>query len=371
MKAIDFFRIRPLILSLFHFSALIFLVLFSRLLLSLVLNINVTRPSLQMLVSIASFFVLGYLTLLCISIMKAINRTLAIKVSKEKHRVIIMANVAVLIFLMTTWYYKFTLPHVTTKFGYSDDGTCYFQPNTSFSERNNIMTYKIDSEGHRECSHTELKSNLRVNVAGDSFIFGSLLKKDDTLCNSLGKVIAERRSKPAIVRNLGIMGIGLSSTIRIALHNAQKSKTEWTVIGYESGNAFRTMDSCVRIRLLHSSKLYQALHIAFGLNSTDVLMQRLGGIIYGRNKMYWLSPEDYERLDKLENMTNLVFFSYTDKDQFLEALEKRYPRAQFIYYNLSNEAIRDPSLIIPNDGHPTAKANKIFAEIIANKILQL
>lgn len=218
----------------------------------------------------------------------------------------------------------------------------------------------------RKCKYTKPGNEPSILLVGDSFVYGSRIGVGDTLCTKIGDTLALKNITNVDIFNAAIPGIGLSSSIGLADYHISQKPVDWIVIGYSTFNSFRRLDTLKRIGLLRNDIGYQIPSAIIGIDTVSLAGQWYWNVRVRPKPM--LSNKDYRMLDKMARSSRIIILSYTDPDPFLDGLTRKYPGIEVVYYNLAEKGRADPSLLVPNDDHPTGKANRIMGDMIAERI---
>lgn len=270
--------------------------------------------------------------------------------------------------------YKKALDRSFQQYRKVEDGTYTFQPGISFRDiqpgaAGKKVVYSIDDEGNRACDNISKKTAGNIILAGDSYIFGLFLEEKDTLCRQLGEALRRRGSSAFSLRNLGVAGLNIDSTIKKTNYQLGKGNADWIIISYLSRNDFSPYDSFYEIQQLQETATYKALAMVFG---PDTLTKSLNWF----NNRYVLKEPEKEPflrrisgLKELAKKSNVIIVAYWDDDAFIKYIETNMPEITVVKYDLGrNPTNEKKGLIIPGDGHPTGKANRALSEIISDII---
>lgn len=225
-----------------------------------------------------------------------------------------------------------------------------------------LIKIKPPVDLHRNCKYTVPSNSPSILLVGDSFIYDFRIEVNDTLCTTIGDSLARKNVKDAGIFNAAVPGINMSSSIRLADYYASKKNPDWIVIGYSSGNAFRTFDTFERINLLKNNRAFQIISALLGGETVSIAYQWYSNYIVRPRR---LSDGDLRLLAHLAESSRIIVFSYGKPDPFLAKLKTDVKDIHILYFDLHENALIDPELVVPNDGHPTGKANRIIGDMIA------
>lgn len=250
---------------------------------------------------------------------------------------------------------------------YRDYGNDVYFPRPNWFEGS--VEFKYDENGNRSCPYSNAKSKNEIILVGDSFVYGALLNEADTLCARLGDSLKKKTGKTWRIKNLAYPGLGLYSSIRAAENFLKIEKPDWIIVGY-TGGAFRHCDSFCATRLMKKSPPVIALAVLLGANNTSKAIQ-LASSRFFNNEKRSLSYQELKKLDYLSENSSVLFFSYSNiYDDYLTWLKtSRGGKLDFTHYNIPYKYPFLSPLTIPYDGHPSAKANAVIADIIADRII--
>lgn len=250
-------------------------------------------------------------------------------------------------------------------------GLTTLRPSTPFVEdypARPKVRYEVNRWGLRGADFSEEKpaGAVRVAVVGDSFVFGSGVEADATLPALLDARLRERfpGARPEVL-NLGVPGNNLRShlaMLRIAEERLgadvlvlcltlPNDLSEWD--GQEERRAHARVGGFSLASMLFGYSvaihLWSTRHLARELTGDGLafLQRELGS--YGAARAASGAPKP------------LVVLAYSFEDPRVSALIRGVPGATLV-----------PSVpwvdehYIPNDGHPTALGNRVFAGLVAD-----
>lgn len=240
---------------------------------------------------------------------------------------------------------------------------------------NHRTTMQINKYGYRTCPYTNNQSGESIALIGDSFVFGLHLDERDTLCTALGNVLTRKHYGPFSIKNLGFPGTNFSSYLNVADYFANKGRTDLMLIEYLGPNDLLPYDSDYEIDSMRNSFLFKIIVLSFGQHNTANFLRLAGVIKYHNmnNRMYpSLFGKDVLALKKLTKKNRVVIISYNGGDAFLDYLEKEVKGLRVINLEVPRPGGGgdNSEYFIPNDGHPTGKANRLYAEQIADYIIK-
>jgi len=315
-------------------------------------------------ISIISVLVYYLIFLISLFYYRKTNRARAGAYSGKSNAICISVGIAAVFMTYLSSYYAVYLPGQSHLVRESSDGFIYL---INEPARGVFATRK--SGYFRKCKYTRPDNKPAILLVGDSFVYGSRIGISDTLCTTIGDSLASRNIAHPNILNVAIPGIGLSSAIGLADYYISKRPAGWIVIGYSSSNSFRKLDTLKRVRLLKDDKSYQILSALLGVD-----------IVSFAGQWYWnvrvrpkpeLSEHDYRLFEKLVGSSHIIIISYTDPDPFLSRLTQKYKEIDVVYFDLDERGRADPALLVPNDAHPTGKANRIIGAMIAERIASI
>lgn len=249
-------------------------------------------------------------------------------------------------------------------------GLTTLMPNTGFVEdypARPKVRYAVNRWGLRGQDFPESPEAgvVRVAVVGDSFVFGSGVEEEATLSHQLDARLRERFGGARIeVLNLGVPGNNLLSHLRMLHVAEEKLGASVLVLCLTLPNDLSAWDGQEE-RLEHArAGGFSFASFLFGYSTAITL--------WGERRL----PRELtqEGLDFFETAITrftsarkpaiskpLVVFAYSFEDPRITKALRSVPSAAVVP---SVRWVDD--YFIPNDGHPTAQGNQVFAKMIAD-----
>lgn len=228
----------------------------------------------------------------------------------------------------------------------------------------------LSAEGYRLCPYSRVVGGLKIITAGDSFVYGQMLENKDTLCARVGDAFKKGGTRVARVENLGYPGLNMYSAASVAKDYLNKSSADWVVIGYGAGNAFRFCDAYCQISLARKSFLFKTAVFILG---QDFAMQAAQYYSHAHrdDNIAVRKRKAINAVAELAKESNVLVLSYYGDDDFLEEIKNSVSKnLHIVLFNLPQKGNNaDSDLVIPNDPHPSAKANLIMAGLVHDYIV--
>lgn len=234
---------------------------------------------------------------------------------------------------------------------------------------------RIDPDGFRTCPASNSEHGPLIAIIGDSFVYGLNLSEKDTLCALLGNELKRRNFGEFRIKNLGIPGLNLTSYAKMARMYSNKYNPDWIILGYlsygQGGDDTNRFDAFYLMDKAENSFFFKLMTVLFGIRTTSKAYQLYDRLTVevppGEKTMTRLEP-DISLLESLSGKSNLAILSYYGPDEFTDVLKKRIKNLEVI--DLSLPAGISNGYFMPNDGHPTGKANREYAKRIADFIIE-
>lgn len=271
------------------------------------------------------------------------------------------------------------LTYPIERYIYKGDGVFSLQPGSSKTESYSYgdysisARYDIDKDGNRFCEYSKLPAEKSVVVVGDSFVFGTYVNNDGTLCATLGDALGASSSASYNIKTLGMPGLGLESYLKIINRETRKNKVDYIVIGYNGLNDFVSCDRFCELWKVLNLPLYRLAEAILGESlyfSTSYLLSSRD-----RENIRNDNFEKYGRkLSRIAENSTIFIAAYDNQDVFTDYLKKNENiyvidfKSELMARHLQGVTNED-AYIIPGDGHPTRKGNQLLSELIAKELL--
>jgi lysophospholipase L1-like esterase len=234
------------------------------------------------------------------------------------------------------------------------------------------ITYRHDRRGFRGAGFEEKKppGRLRIALVGDSFIFGLGVEENETLKARLDERLARRGLADKIeVLNLGIAGTNLATHVKMYAVAHEELGADVIVMGVFEDNDLSEWDLEDEVDELARPSLFSLGCFLLGERPTVVLADLLSRIFGDLSTLRAFEgiEQRLARIREGDGAPPLIILDYfTRRAQIRERFTSR-PNVSFIA--TATAGIPRPEYHIPHDGHPSARGNEVFAELVMEKLL--
>ncbi len=268
---------------------------------------------------------------------------------------------------------------VTFGYGYYN----YRNRNANFGERLKDLT-SLESENTNILGLQD-NQNFKIVIIGDSYVWGQGLKNNERLVKKLSDKL--NKIKPTTIISLAKPGYSILDYLKIYNKSSKYYLPDLVIF------ALVQNDNLINELNLNSSIVQECLTLNSGLSAT--LDQDMGGnkSIFVDNKIQtyndiltqaWKNPVNSCILDKGLNLLptdKAIYFITEDYDgysphfkEFYKHLNNKYVISAKLGKDISKYTryFNDPYknfTISPNEGHPNALANQMYADILYNEII--
>lgn len=235
---------------------------------------------------------------------------------------------------------------------------------TDFSAARPRLEYHVNRFGFRGPDWNERKSPgvVRVALIGDSFVFGMGVPDGDTLKVRLDEGLAVRGLAGRVeVLNLGLCGNNLPTHIRMYQIARERLDADIIVMGLFIHNDLAEWDQQDELRGMNRIGGFSLLAWLTGYDPA-VALATLAFVQHGNLARHHAALDRLlPHLDALreKDAPPLLVLPFHDTDP--EIVRRFAGRPNLIYLALRPES---ESNYIPNDGHPSAAGNRVFAAAV-------
>lgn len=252
---------------------------------------------------------------------------------------------------------------------------CHMHPSTngrsSYGTEGKTFEWKTNRLGYRgpDRAATKAPGLLRLQVYGDSMIFGSGVGEGETLPDQLEAQL--RRALPervVEVQNFGMPMNYLRSNL-IVYRDFGRAYSPDVVLFWLTGNWFNPKDMNHRLVQIHNSPVLEHIRrFDWGrwlINTWQVGTQDL----FSRRRAIQDLRERFELLarDQKQSGTAVVLFSYWEEPDGIREVVPQGLHVAKLWAGLTMDQYREWA--IPGDGHPTAEGQAHFARWLTDELL--
>lgn len=251
-----------------------------------------------------------------------------------------------------------------------DTGRPGFAPDHCYRERRGqgpAVTLCTDSNGGRATANAGQGPAETWLVLGDSFVFGSGVADDQTLAQHLARDLAERApDRTWRVVNGGFPGLSFGSYVRMLQSQLRTEKPSTVVIGFNAGNDLDPADTWERLEQLGDRGMVLSAVLGvegdlYPLEQADEARWRDEAQIPARIRgAFAAQVQQLLALQRAHGFRVLIWSYYGPVHLFDGAVS---PQVQ-VAWPAEQGWGSDARLHIVGDGHPTAEANRLFAQQI-------
>ncbi|MBU3759650.1 MAG: SGNH/GDSL hydrolase family protein [Candidatus Omnitrophica bacterium] len=269
------------------------------------------------------------------------------------------------------------------------------RPNTSrtnktFGGSDQSWEYKINEYGFRGDPFDFNRKSFRIVFLGDSYTFGWAISDEDVHPRKVEEILQAERNKDVSVFNLGVPGYSTVTEAALLRDWIDDLKPDLVVLDYVMNDAELQNNVPEKPELIYRGQLFWLL---------DFFMEQLKTFsreTFGKKKNYsylegfepksWKWRASKEALRDIsalcaERGIPLMVFILPDVTQRIgdfyglrlihEAVKQWGAELEVPTYDLLPyfDGKNHEDYWVPGDGHPNAKANQIFAEVMADKIM--
>lgn len=351
-------------------SALAAFVIF-RLMLCLILQqIQDRRRTAQM------FFLEGFVEIVALTLLIMLIVFLMRRVEKKGAVLFVFAFLPLFAYVV---YKDNTDNKIDTRYRRNEYGLYTLQPGIEFKDfychTQPGVACRTDREGWRTCPFSDVKNAPTIALIGDSWVFGWGLDESNTLCSLLENELIRRGLGGFRIKNFAIPGLNFSSYAKIAELSSKHHIPDWIFIGYLSYTQGASGSDTDPYDMLYfgtegQGRIYYRIMVALlGKEPTMKIHQLYNW--YDRSsspakKAVARLNKEIISLEKLSDKSNVVLVCYYGEDKFTDALKGRIKRLKVVDFSLSDDP--QEGNFLPNDPHPSAKANRTFAKRITDII---
>ncbi len=245
-----------------------------------------------------------------------------------------------------------------------------FAPNHCYRERRGqaaAVTLCTDRDGGRPTATAGQGPAETWLLLGDSFVFGSGVPDDQTLAQQVARGLAERTpNRTWRVVNAGFPGLSFGSYVKMLQSRLPAEKPSTVVVGFNAGNDLDPADTWERLEQLGERGMV------------------LSAVLGVEGDLYPLEQEDEARWRDEAQIPAAIRRRFEAQLQQLLVLQREhgfrlivwsyygpvhlFDRARSAQVQVAWPAQQgwgtDARLHIVGDGHPTAEANRLFAQQI-------
>lgn len=205
----------------------------------------------------------------------------------------------------------------------------------------------------------------RVALLGDSYVFGSGVDEGDTLDARLRQALlrADPRA-PWEVGSFAVPGFNFHSDVRMLKAVAPRFRPDYVVVGFLRGNDLVPADPWAHRDALGPFLWKASSYFGVEAPLLDLQLRRCDARRLSAPDITGAFARDLGELRALaENSATRVFiFSYFGPEPLID--ENRLGRdVRLMWPKLGWQG--EPGLAIPGDGHPTGRANELFAATLS------
>ncbi|MFO0761433.1 MAG: hypothetical protein U0359_33450 [Byssovorax sp.] len=236
------------------------------------------------------------------------------------------------------------------------------------------VTYRLNRHGFRGADFEEKKAPgvVRVALVGDSFIFGKGVEESETLKARLDAILAARGLAGRVeVLDLGIPGTNLPTHVRMVEIAQEVLGADVVVMGLFEHNDMTEWDVEDEIAGLSRPSVFSLGSFLLGERPAVVL----AGVIYllrgcaSADAAFDRIIPRLEALRAKEGAPPLIVLDYWTHH---ERVKERFSRMKgVVFIPTAVDGRPEESLHIPEDGHPSAHGNEVFAGMVAERLVEL
>lgn len=216
----------------------------------------------------------------------------------------------------------------------------------------------------------------KILLAGDSFVFGSGVSDAGTLDAVLATELARLRPETRWhVVNVGFPGLAMASYVRMIAAAARQVRPDRVIVGFNKGNDLDPADTWERLEHLGPTWLLASAVLLvesdlYAAEQQDERRWRDDAQVPDQLRAGLASAVNQLRMLGRDLAFRTLIWSYAGPcNLFDAALADKRSGLELAWPDASGWGA-DPALHIVGDGHPTAAANRLFAQQLAAWIVQ-